>query len=187
MKMNEMLYALTDFCIEQDDTETADEDTIAAMIGGLLEYCDRRLPNVNIAAERICRYRFLNFGRDDNRILPEDIRNNDVLCEKGIVLCHISRKNLPVGKNTVASGYEVVYDCDENVIRLFYKVTFRAGEVITIYRTEAACFKDFDFFGFYAELTHQLKCSICRLTHKTQKMQKCGKCRKKYKSAVKPA
>lgn len=35
MKMNEMLYALTDFCIEQDDTETADEDTIAAMIGGL--------------------------------------------------------------------------------------------------------------------------------------------------------
>ncbi len=160
MKMNEMLYALTDFCIEQDDNETADEDTIAAMVGGLLEYCDRRLPHFDIAADRICRYRFLNCGIDEKRILPRNVKNSDVLCENGIVLCHITRKNLPIGKKTGVAGYEVVYDCDENVIRLFYKVTFRAGEVITIYRTEAACFKDFDFFGFYAELTHQLKCSI---------------------------
>lgn len=160
MKMNEILYALTDFCIEQDDNETADAETIAAMIVGLLEYCDRRLPHFDIAADRICRYRFLNCGIDEKRLLPMNVKNNDVLCENGIVLCHITRNNLPIGKMTRVAGYEVVYDCDDNVIRLFYKVTLCVGEVITIYRTEAECFENFDFFGFYAELTQQLKCSI---------------------------
>ena len=136
MKMIDMLYALTDFCIYQDSRGTADEDTIAAMIGGLLEYCDRRMPNFDIGADRICRYRFLNYGIDDNGIFPGNIQNNDVLCDNGVVLCHITCKNIPIGKKTGIGGYEVVYDCNENVIRLFYKVTFRDGEINTVYRTD---------------------------------------------------
>lgn len=160
MKMTDMFYALTDFCIEQDDNETADEGTIAAMLGGLLEYCDRRLPHFDIAADRICRYRFQNCGNDDNRLLPRCVKNNDVLCENGIVLCNITLRNLSVGNTSELAGCDVVYDCDKNAIRLFYKITLRAGGVITVYMTEIEKIKNFDFFEFYAELTHQLKSSV---------------------------
>lgn len=160
MRTKEMFYALTDFCIQQDVDETASEETIASMIGELLEYCDRRMPHLDFAAEKKYKYRFLNYGEDDSRILPRNIRNNDVLCENGMTLCCINTTNLPVGTKVGMAGYEVVYDCDSDIIRLFYKVKFRDNEVITVYRTEVDNFKDFDFFGFYALLAYQLKCAI---------------------------
>lgn len=160
MTMKEMLYALTDFCVQQDSDETAGEGTIAVMIAELLDYCDRRMPHLDFVAERKYQYRFLNCGIDDSRILPRHIRNNDVVCENGITLCYINAKDLPIGNKAGIAGYEVMYDCDNDVIRLFYKVTFRDNEVITIYRTETDNFKNFDFFGFYAELTSQIKSSI---------------------------
>lgn len=160
MRMNEMLYALTEFCIQQDIDETASEEAIAGMIGELLEYCDKRMPHFDFSAEKKYKYRFLNCGKDNSEIMPRHIRNDDILCDNGIILCCISTADLPIGNKVGMAGYEVIYDCDNDTIRLFYKVTFRDNEVITIYRTETDNFKDFDFFGFYAELTYQLKCSI---------------------------
>lgn len=160
MKMNEMFYALTDFCINQDNDKTASEDIIAEMIGGLLSYCDRCAVSFENAAEKKYRYRFLNFGRDNEKIIPQYIRDNDILCEKGITLCCVNTIDYPMGNKTGISGYEIVYDCDKDVIRLFYKATYRENEVITVYRTETDIFSNFDFFGFYAELTKQLKSSI---------------------------
>lgn len=156
MRMNEMFYALTDFCIEQDNGRTANEDIIAGMIGELLEYCERRLPCIEAAVEKKYRYRFLDFGRDEDKLIPKHIKDNDILCENGITICYINTTNLPRRNKTGISGYEIVYDCDKDIIRLFYKVTYRENEVIIVYRTETNELRNFDFFGFYAELTTQL-------------------------------
>lgn len=160
MKMLDMCYALTDFCIEQNSNDNYSEDSIAVMVGELLDYCDRRIGPSEIAADPINKYLIYTYGRDDEKIIPPFIKDNDVICANGVILCTVEHKNVLM-RGTAASGsYEIVYDCDEDIIRLFYKVILRDNEVITVYRTETDSYKDFDFFEFYMELSNQLKSSI---------------------------
>ena len=160
MKMLDMCYALTDFCIEQNSSDNYSEDSIAVMAGELLDYCDRCIGPSEIAADQVYRYRIFTYGRENENVMLQNIRDNDVLCSNGVVLCTVGLKNIPMHGKNMSSSYEVVYDCDDDIIRLFYMVTFRDEEVITVYRTETDSYKDFDFFGFYVELSNQLKSSI---------------------------
>lgn len=72
MKMIDMFYALTDFCVCQDCGKFADEDVIAEMVGGLLEHYDERCKYLESAAETKRRYRILNYG-NDKKIFPARI------------------------------------------------------------------------------------------------------------------
>lgn len=160
MKMLDMCYALTDFCIEQNSNDIYSEDSIAVMVGELLDYCDRRIGSAEIAAYPIYRYRIFTYGRENENVMPQSIRDNDVLCSNGIILCTVGLKSIPMHGKNMSSSYEIVYDCDDDIIRLFYTVMFRDEEVITVYRTETDSYKDFDFFEFYMELSNQLRSSI---------------------------
>lgn len=63
MKMIDMFYALTDFCVCQDGGRYADEDVIAEMVGGLLEHYDKRCRHLESAIEPKRRYRIISGGR----------------------------------------------------------------------------------------------------------------------------
>lgn len=160
MKMFDMCYALTDFCIEQNSNDNYCEDSIEVMMGELLYYCDRRIGPAEIAADPINRYRIFTYGKEHENVMPQNIRDNDVLCSNGIFLCTVDLKSIYTHGKNMSSSYEVVYDCDDDIIRLFYTVMLRDEDVITVYRTETDSYKDFDFFEFYMELSNQLKSSI---------------------------
>lgn len=155
MKMIDMFYALTDFCICQDGGKYADEDVIAEMVGGLLEHYDKRCKRLESAVEIKRRYRILNYG-NDKKVIPASVMENDILCKNGITLCYI---NSACDGSKVA-GYEVVYDCDNDIIRLFYKVTLRCGKTVSVYRTEVEAIDNFVFFNFFIELASQLNSLI---------------------------
>ncbi len=155
MKMIDMFYALTSFCVNQDNENFIDEDVAAEMIGGLLEHYDKRCKHLESSAEIKERYRILNCGKD-KKIIPEEVAANDILCKKGITLCCINSSE----NSSEIAGYEVVYDCDNDIIRLFYKVTLRCGKIITVYRTEAERIENFMFFNFFIELANQLNSMI---------------------------
>lgn len=154
MKMIDMFYALTDFCVCQDGGRYSDEDVIAEMVGGLLEHYDKRCRHLESAIEPKRRYRIISGGKDKN-LLPTCVMENDILCGNGITLCYINS-----AKGSEIAGYEVVYDCDCDVVRLFYKVTLRCGNAVTVYRTEADTIENFVFFNFFIELSSQLNSMI---------------------------
>lgn len=112
----------------------------------------KRCKYLESAVEAKRRYRIISGGKDKN-VLPACVMENDILCENGITLCYINS-----ARGSEIADYEVVYDCD--VVRLFYKVTIRYGNVVTVYRTEADTIDNFVFFNFFIELSSQLNSMI---------------------------
>ena len=80
MKMLDMCYALTDFCIEQNSSDNYSEDSIAVMAGELLDYCDRCIGPSEIAADQVYRYRIFTYGRENENVIPQNIRDNERSC-----------------------------------------------------------------------------------------------------------
>lgn len=60
------------------------------------------------------------------------------------------------GETSVIRGYDVLYDCDSNEVKLFYRITTSDSNVTTNYRIETEIYEMFDFYEFIIDLSAQL-------------------------------
>ena len=56
----------------------------------------------------------------------------------------------------IMRGYDVVYDPDEKVIKLLYRIMISDEDITTVYRVETELYEDFDVYSFILDVTSQM-------------------------------
>lgn len=162
---NEIKEAMFRFCLKQcavdgilpiDEVDNVVEtafEVVSDEVGG----------EINIT--KFYRYHLYAGEEFTSEILPENVKENGVICERGIhlgtFLADTYADNDDVGK-VIMRGYDVIYDLDKQKIILLYRVLISDNELLTIYRVETDYIEDFNLYEFMVDLAAQI-CTKVRL------------------------
>lgn len=102
-------------------------------------------------------------GNYADEILPNSIKENGVIIERGINLGTfiIDRYSCDTGEKIVR-GYDVVYDLDKREIALIYRIEVMDKEIRNLYRVETDLFEDFDVWQFMFDITSDISDTLRR-------------------------
>lgn len=102
-------------------------------------------------------------GNYADEILPNSIKENGVIIERGINLGTfiIDHYSCDTGEKIVR-GYDVVYDLDKREIALIYRIEVMDKGVRNLYRVETDLFEDFDVWQFMFDITSDISDTLRR-------------------------
>ena len=152
--------ALFRFCLRQCSVRggfTVDE--VEVFVNAAFEVFGK-VPFTDIQPTTIYRYHLYAGEEYTNEILPSNVKENGVICERCIHLCTFLAGEYSDddngGNKIITRGYDVVYDLDSEEIILLYRVLFSDNSVITIYRVETDYIEDFEIYKFMLGITVQM-------------------------------
>lgn len=158
---NEIKDALLCFCLEQCSMcGGVAVDEMENLVNKAFEVFGKN-PSGMIDPISLYRYHLYAGEQYTNEILPEDIMENGVICERclhlGTFLANEYSNNTA---KIITRGYDLVYDLDSEEMLLLYRVVYADNDVVTIYRVETEWFEDFDITEFMLDLTAQIAAKL---------------------------
>lgn len=158
---NEIKDALLCFCLEQCSTYGGVAvDEVENLVNKAFEVFGKN-PSGMIDPISLYRYHLYAGEQYTDEILPDNIKENGVICERclhlGTFLANEYSNNTD---KIITRGYDVVYDLDREEMLLLYRVVYSDNDVVTIYRVETEWFEDFDVTEFMLDLTVQIAAKL---------------------------
>lgn len=158
---NEIKDALLCFCLEQCSVNGGvSVCEVEKLVSKAFEVC-AKTPSGMIDPISVYRYHLYAGEQYTDEILPDDIKENGVICERCLHLgTFLANEYSNNNDKIITRGYDVVYDLDREELLLLYRVVYSDNNVVTIYRVETEWFEDFDVTGFMLDLTVQLAAKL---------------------------
>lgn len=158
---NEIKDALLCFCLEQCSVNGGvSVCEVEKLVNKAFELFGKN-PSGMIDPISLYRYHLYAGEQYTDEILPNDIKENGVICERCLHLgTFLANEYSNNNDKIITRGYDVVYDLDREELLLLYRVVYSDNNVVTIYRVETEWFEDFDVTGFMLDLTVQLAAKL---------------------------
>ncbi len=158
---NEIKDALLCFCLEQCSASGGVfVDEVEKLVNKAFELFGKT-PCAHIDPVSLYRYHLYAGERYTDEILPQNIKENGVICKRGLHLgTFLANEYSNNTDKIITRGYDVVYDLDRDEMVLLYRVVFSDNEVVTIYRVETEWIEDFDVTEFMLDLTSQISAKL---------------------------
>ncbi len=120
--------------------------------------CLNKVPYAGISTMPFFSYQLYAGEQYTNEILPENIKQDGTITTRGVLLGTfiIDGYSADERGKVIMRGYDVVYDPDERVIRLLYRIMVSDEEVTTVYRIETDLYEDFDVYSFIPDIISQM-------------------------------
>lgn len=154
----DMQGAMVQFCMEQGAMNGyVDEETVENMVESAFAVMNRIY---GAALPKVPLYRYHMYAGDEftDEIFPNSIKENGVLYDNIIHLGTFKADGYydKLTDDTVYRGYDVVYDTEEQKIRLLYRIQTKDNSVTTLYRVDTELFEDFDVYEFIIDISVQI-------------------------------
>lgn len=157
---NEIKDALLCFCLEQCPPFGIAVGDVENLVNKAFEVF-AKTPSGMIDPISLYRYHLYAGEQYTDEILPDDIKENGVICERCLYLGTFTANEY--SNNTakiITRGYDLVYDLDNEEMLLLYRVVYADNDVVTVYRVETEWFEDFDVTKFMLDLTVQIAAKL---------------------------
>lgn len=143
--------AMLKFCMEQSACVGFEE--VKRLVDSAFTTFNR-IPEKWFKVTPVFSYLLYMRGNYADEILPNSIKENGVIIERGINLGTfiIDHYSCDTGEKIVR-GYDVVYDLDKREIALIYRIEVMDKGVRNLYRVETDLFEDFDVWQFMFDIT----------------------------------
>lgn len=159
-KLNDdMRDALLQFCFEQNElngyTEEGEIETLVESAFEVLKKPD----GTSLPVTPIYRYNMYAGEQFTGEILPDDIKENGIICRNAVMLGTFTLDTYTANTEedrAIVRGYDVYYDIDSEEICLIYRVVTTDDSVTTIYRVDTDVYEDFDVYEFVISISAQL-------------------------------
>lgn len=153
-----MREAVMQFCMEQEclNGYAAADLTEIMLKSAYMVY--EKYPAAVLPVAPVYRYSICAGEGFTEEILPEEIKKKGIIYQNCVHLGSfmIDGYSDESGETSVIRGYDVLYDCDSNEVKLFYRITTSDSNVTTNYRIETEIYERFDFYEFIIDLSAQL-------------------------------
>ena len=153
-----LLYAICDFCEEQHKKNGDPHFPIYHIISMLsAAYDDLDKIGGVLPVTEIHRYHISCNNAED--ILPERMESNGVIYKNAVHLgtfipVYFDEDDYP--DHNIRCGYDVIYDIDDNKVKLLYRAEISNDIITTLYRVEDDNYNFFDAADFLVSLMIQL-------------------------------
>lgn len=152
--------AMLKFCMEQSACVGFEE--VKRLVDSAFTTFNR-IPKKWFKVTPVYSYLLYVRGNYADEILPNSIKENGVIIERGINLGTfiIDRYSCDTGEKIVR-GYNVVYDLDKREIVLIYRIEVMDKGVRNLYRVETDLFENFDVWQFMFDITSDISDTLRR-------------------------
>lgn len=156
---DDMREAMFQFCLEQSAMNGyVGEEEIETLVDSAFDVFDK-LPATSLPVAPLYRYNMYAGEQFTSEILPDDIKENGVLCRNSVMLGTFMIDSYSANteeERAILRGYDVVYDIDSGEIQLVYRVMTTDDSVTTIYRVDTDIYEDFDVYEFVIDVSTQI-------------------------------
>ena len=152
--------AMLKFCMEQSACVGFEE--VKRLVDSAFTTFNR-IPKKWFKVTPVYSYLLYVRGNYADEILPNSIKENGVIIERGINLGTfiIDHYSCDTGEKIVR-GYDVVYDLDKREIALIYRIEVMDKGVRNLYRVETDLFENFDVWQFMFDITSDISDTLRR-------------------------
>ncbi len=155
---DDMREAVFRFCMEQCSmNRTVSVDEIKKLVTTAFDVFNK-VPYAGIGTTPFYSYHMYAGEQYTNEILPENIKQDGLITARGIQLGAfiVDGYSADTTDKVIMRGYDVVYDPDEKVIKLLYRIMISDEDITTVYRVETELYEDFDVYSFILDVTSQM-------------------------------
>lgn len=152
-----LVNAMVHYCIQYDFTSGFSESELENLETAAYRVLGS-LPDAEMKEYAVFSYHFFtNDGRAEE-IFPEYIKENGILCEQAIHLATFPQDSFTMAGDTreISSAYDLIYDVEDESIRLLYRLMIADSEMTTIYRVDVPEDTDFDSYQFFMDTVARL-------------------------------
>ena len=152
-----LVNAMVHYCIQYDFTNGFTESKLERLAGAAYRVLGS-LPDAEMKAYTVFSYHFFTSDIKAEEIFPDDIKENGILCEQAIHLAAFPQDSFTVAGDTreISSAYDLIYDVEDESIRLLYRLMIADSEMTTIYRVDVPEDTDFDSYQFFMDTVARL-------------------------------
>lgn len=156
----DLIKPLTDFCIKQDTEMTADDNEIKLTVREIMTYCDKLCRHADLKGMMIPKYSIFLYGKPCEKMMPVFKSNKDRITMNGLILGEFPYSEIKLGGQHIQNGWELIFDLEERIVKLVYKVVFKDGDITTVYRVEDDYLEEYNFNYFILNLFTMLECEL---------------------------
>lgn len=155
---DDMREAVFSFCMEQCSVNSSvSVDEIKKLVTTAFDVFNK-VPYAGIGTTSFYSYHMCAGEQYTNEIFPENIKQNGVITERGVLLGTfiVDGYSADTTDKVIMRGYDVVYDPDERTVKLLYRIMISDEDITTVYRVETELYEDFDVYSFILDVTSQM-------------------------------
>lgn len=155
---NDMREAVFRFCMEQCSVNSSvSVDEIKKLVTTAFDVFNK-VSYAGIGTTPFYSYHMYAGEQYTNEIFPENIKQNGVITERGVLLGTfiVDGYSADTTDKVIMRGYDVVYDPDERTVKLLYRIMISDEDATTVYRVETELYEEFDVYSFILDMTAQM-------------------------------